>query len=144
MSNSFYFVTILISSLVELAMLVSDCAELPCVFLHSQLASTSKIRHGLRLADGVGCLVLWAHPSTKMFFSIRELIISALCILIRCIHSYSHLIFFLFFDEFYYLFLCIHLWVFSYLGLHVIITSPIHVVSPPHVRSSPSQPPPKL
>lgn len=88
MSNSFCFVTnLLISSLVELVMLVSDCAELQCVFLHSQLASTSKFRHGLRLADGVGCLGLWAYPSTKMLFSIRDLIISALCILIRRIHS---------------------------------------------------------
>lgn len=141
MSNSFYFVTnLLICSLIELAMLVSDCAELQCVFLHSQLASTSKIRHGLRLADGVSCLVLWAYPSTNMFFPIQDSIISALCTLIRCIHSYPHLIFFLFFYEFYCLFLCIHLWVFTYLCLHMIITSPIYVVSPPHVCSSPSQP----
>lgn len=70
----------MISSLVELAMLVSECAEIQCVFLHRQLASTSKIRRGLRLAYGLACLVQWAYPHTKMFFPIRDLIMSALCI----------------------------------------------------------------
>lgn len=117
MSNSFYFVTnLLISSLIELTMFVSDCAELQCIFLHSQLASTSKIRHGLRLADGVSCLVLWAYPSTRMFFPIRDSIVSALCILIRCIHSYPHLIFSYSFTNF-----IIYFYVYTYEYLHIYV-----------------------
>lgn len=125
MSNSFYFVTnLLISSLIELTMFISDCAELQCIFLHSQLASTSKIRHGLRLADGVSCLVLWAYPSTKMFFPIRDSIISALCILIRCIHSYPHLIFFL-------ILLRILLFIFMYtlMGIYIFMSTREYYVS---------------
>jgi hypothetical protein len=70
-------------------MLQSDCAELQYAFLHSQMVSTSKTRCGHTLAVSLAqCYELTLE--SRCFFS--RLIISALCILIRYIHSYSYLI----------------------------------------------------